>query len=168
MSTRTAGFFAFLILLALAAYQIWHVYPLLPEKLASHFDFSGRPDGWTNKTTFVGIYIAVIAFSAVTFWGAAFLITKLPNSMLNLPNKEYWMSPGRKQETLDFIAGWLVWFGAATLVFLVAVFHEVFQFNLTHATKLSNVWFYLVVFLIFTGFWCFRLVLRFRTVRAGV
>ena len=51
--------FLFLLLVLFAVLQCVHVYPQLPDVMASHFDARGTPNGWQPKHAFF-ILIAVV------------------------------------------------------------------------------------------------------------
>lgn len=135
---RTLSRSIFIIVLVLCLAQAVYYYPLLPERVASHFGPSGRPDAWSGKDAFIEIYVGVIAFIAVLFSGMGFVLRKIPDSMINLPNKDYWLSPGRRQETVDRIARQAFWFGSATLVLMLDVFRQVFRVHLGEARTLEH------------------------------
>jgi len=56
-----------ILLLAHALLLVWAL-PLLPERVAVHFDFSGRADGWGNKNTLWYMFlIAVLFYGLMTY-----------------------------------------------------------------------------------------------------
>ena len=46
----------------------------------------------------------VVVIVAVLFPGIGHILRRIPASLINLPNKDYWMSTERKQGTLDFLS----------------------------------------------------------------
>jgi hypothetical protein len=72
------------------------------------------------------------------FLGAASSFPKYPDSRLNLPNKDYWLAPQRREETFASITGHLLWFGTATFLLLIDIFRQVFRFNLGQAAALDH------------------------------
>src|SRR5258706_13256570 len=56
----------FLAILAAGIFQCLHDYPLLPERMASHFGASGDPNGWMMKSQFLSVY-AVVLIPAIIF-----------------------------------------------------------------------------------------------------
>ncbi|HVA95104.1 MAG TPA: hypothetical protein VNI36_09420 [Candidatus Dormibacteraeota bacterium] len=96
--------------------QCVHDLPLLPNRLASHFAASGMANGWMTKSQFFITYIVVILPSiALEFWMPS-RITKKSGAGLNLPNKEYWLAPERRTETLAYFKGFFSWYGCAFLL----------------------------------------------------
>ena len=97
---RNISLLVFIILLLLCIGHAAYYYPLLPDRVASHFGASGQPDAWSSKESFVKIYFFVIAFIAVLFPGIGLILGKIPASLINLPNKDHWLSPERREETI--------------------------------------------------------------------
>jgi uncharacterized membrane protein len=114
-------FFA-IALLAMA--QCIHDYPLLPDRLASHFGASGIPNGWMTKSQFfITFAIILLPALAVEFW-VSHQIAKKSDAKLRLPNKEYWLAPERRTETFAYFDRFFAWYGCAFL------FVEVFAMGL--------------------------------------
>jgi len=93
--TRLPRILFFAIVLAAIA-QCIHDFPLLPDRMASHFGASGMPNGWMTKTQFMCLYAVVLLPAlAIEFWVSNRIANK-PASKVNLPNKEFWMAPERR------------------------------------------------------------------------
>ena len=122
-----------LLLAAVAAVQMIHYYPQLPDTLAVHFGASGEPDGWSGKTEFVVLYGAMEAFFVLLGFGLAWMLRKIPASYVNIPNREYWLADERRPETVEFISNHVIWIQAATLGFLIAIAQSVFLANMSDA-----------------------------------
>ncbi len=119
---RRVSLAVFLFILALCVFQALHYYPLLPDKVASHFGPSGKPDAWSTKSVFVTLYLAVIGGCALFFLGLGFIIRVIPRSLLNLPNKAYWLAEERREQTYDFMLSYTLWFSSATLAVIARFF----------------------------------------------
>ena len=66
--------------------QCVHDFPLLPDRLASHFAASGMPNGWMTKTQFLGMYgVVLMPALAIEFW-VSHRIANKPAARLNLPD----------------------------------------------------------------------------------
>ena len=116
--TRLPRILFFVIVLAAIA-QCVHDFPLLPDRLASHFNASGMPNGWMTKTQFMCLY-AVVLFPALAigFWVPNRIANK-PVSKLNLPNKEFWLASDRRADTFAFFASFFAWYGCVFLFVVV-------------------------------------------------
>jgi hypothetical protein len=111
----------FLGLLAALAAQLVHAAVVLPERVASHFDLRGNADSWMQRSSFLAVLAAVIALVALMFGGLRALLPHLPDSLINMPNRDYWLTPERRAATLRRSADALTWIGSATLALFVAI-----------------------------------------------
>lgn len=152
----------FFVLLAVVLVGFGARYATLPAMVASHFDGSGRPSGWMPRSTFAWFSVLPLSVVFVVAFGAPFLVAKLPPSMINLPNKSYWLAPERKAETMRRMTARMEWFGVALLAFLAFVFELVFEANIARR-GLSNGPFVaaLVAFLFTSAVWLVSLYRAF-------
>lgn len=158
----------FLALLAFSAAHMFFYYPLLPDTVASHFDGSGEPDGWSSKRLFFGIYAGTVALMAVIFGGIGVGLPRLPVGRISMPNRNYWLAPERRQETYAALSSRCLWFGVANLVLLILVFHLVFRFNLGDGRAMgTSFWVLFSAFMAFTVGWVVELLVRFRKPAEG-
>ena len=156
--------FALVLFLTLTFFCVLHAvyyYPQLPETVAMHFNAAGRPDAWAPKEEFIKLYLSTLAFSAAVFLGIAFGLPRLPTSMINLPNREYWLSPEQKQRTLGFLSTYFLWFASATVALLCDVMHQAFQVHLGKAAALPHPVLSIGLYLGFAFVWMAGLFLRF-------
>ena len=111
MSNKTLAYvFAFATLAALFVFM-WRTYPLLPERIAVHFDAQGNANNWSDKDSFVlwssSILVGVNLFVLVAI---PMLARVMPDSTLNIPNKAYWVAtPERKRYVLNVVGALLGW-----------------------------------------------------------
>jgi uncharacterized membrane protein len=117
--TRVPRILFFAILLAAIA-QCVHDFPLLPDRVASHFGASGMPNGWMTKPQFLIAYAVVLLPALVVEFWVGGRVSKKPDSRLRLPNKEYWLAPEHRDETFAYFESFFAWYGCAFL--LVEVF----------------------------------------------
>jgi uncharacterized membrane protein len=108
------GLFVAIVLAAIA--QCAHDFPLLPDRLASHFNAAGLPNGWMSKTQFLWVYaLVLIPALAIEFWVSGKIASKR-DAQLNLPNKEYWLAPERRAATFAYFESFCAWYGCAFLL----------------------------------------------------
>jgi uncharacterized membrane protein len=155
---------AVLLIAAVAAIQLVHYSSRLPATLAVHFNVSGAADGWSSRTGFIFTYGAIEAAVAVFSLTFAFLAGRLPASAVNIPNRDYWLSPERSESTISFLWGRVLWLEATTLAFLVAVAEIIFRLNLSGGapTLPSRFFTTLAVFVITVGWQAVSIVIHFR------
>lgn len=75
----------------------------LPPVVASHFAAGGNANGFMPRNAYIGLML----FVAV---GVPFLLALthsslrfIPPHRINLPNRDYWLSPERTDETFAFL-----------------------------------------------------------------
>ena len=153
-------FFWFLVVAAVL--HMTYCYPLLPDRMASHFDACGRPNGWSGKIAFFSIYAGVVLLMAGIRIMTRRSLAKTPVSLINLPNKEYWLAPERRAESMVILERYMTAFWSATFIFLICTMDLVFAANLGRSQILGE-WFFvlLAAFVLFTLAWTVSLIKRF-------
>jgi uncharacterized membrane protein len=135
--TRLPNTLFFAIVLAGVA-QCFHDFPLLPDRVASHFGASGMPNGWMTKPQFFTIYaVMLLPALAVEFWVAR-RIARTDGARLNMPNKDYWLSPERRAATFAYFTSFFAWYGCALLALLVFVMGLAMRANLDSSPQLPT------------------------------
>ena len=151
------------LMFAAAAGHLAYYYPRLPDTVASHFGASGQPNDWSSKGTYTIVILAITGVLALTFLGIGALLRRLPDDMINFPNRDYWLAPARRDESLEAFARMLHGFGAATIALLIAMNHLVFDANLRPPVRLGAAsWLLIAVYLAFAACWTIMLYRRFR------
>ena len=120
----------YFVMLALGLLQWAHAYPRLPETMASHFAADGTPNGWQPKVAFFLLTSIIVAVTAIPTFFAPRKICKGSTDRINLPNKEYWLSPEHREETWSFICPCMAWFGCGLLFVLLYGISQAINFNL--------------------------------------
>jgi len=149
-------------LVMIAGLQTVYYYTKLPPKVASHFDASGAPNGWSPTGSLFLTYWAVIAIALLLSLGIPALLGKLPRQSINLPNRDYWLSDEKFPETQRFFTSHFRWFGVLMLLLLVILFQMIFQANLSERPGLGPAATWLLVgFLAAIAVWGTMFVVRF-------
>jgi uncharacterized membrane protein len=157
----------FFLLVMLGAVQFFYYAPRLPEMLASHFGNAGSVNAWQSKTVFFSMELAIIVLATVVSFGIPRIIDALPTSLINLPHRDFWLSPGRRDDTLAYIRVWTGCFGCALLAFLLFVMELVFRANLQTPPRLNMAAFVpaLLAFVAFDTVAILRLILHFSKIQ---
>jgi serine/threonine-protein kinase len=131
--------------------------------VSSHFNGVGQPDASMSRDSYLGM-MAAIGVGMPLFMVAIFYsIRYFPASVVNMPNRDYWLAPQRRFETSQTMFVYGLWFACAESLFLTLIHLQVVQANLAKPVRQTNlVWAELVVFLVFVAAW---LVALFRTFR---
>ena len=153
----------FVILAIFAAVYFSYCYQQLPEVIASHFDGRGVPNGWQSRSAFFAVFAGVSVLAAVLGFGIPRLIAAMPMQLINLPNKQYWLAPERREESLKFLRLHFAWFGCALFLVIFFAFHYAVQSNLHPGAppSISGFWLVLVGFAVFMVVSMRRLFRRF-------
>jgi serine/threonine-protein kinase len=155
----------YLGLLLLAILQAAWYYPQLPETVASHFGVSGKPDGWMSRQSFLLVEL-ITSFIVALLMLAMYAVFALGSmDIMNMPNKEYWTAPERKDATRNMLASFALRFGILLQLFLLAVFILAAQANLNSQPRMSGaVWICLAGFLGATIVLAARMIWRFMRI----
>jgi hypothetical protein len=96
--------------------------------------------------------------------GVARVSSRPPASLINLPNKSYWLAPERREETMDRLASSFEVFACATVLLLIVVFE--LTSLATRGGNLATNYFLpvLVSYLVFTAGWTVALIRTFANV----
>jgi uncharacterized membrane protein len=140
----------------------------LPERVATHFNLQGEPNGWMTRTQHVK-FTGIIGVAAPLFLVGLFaLMRKMGGWGLNIPNKAYWLDPERRSGTFDFLLRHGIWFAGLVLVFHSAMFHAILSANLRTpaALRSGEIGLLTSVFLAGIAVWIITLFLRFRRPRS--
>jgi uncharacterized membrane protein len=135
-----------------------------PGRVPSHFDASGRPNAWSSRDEFFMLQIGVTLGIAALFIGIPWLLKSTPASLINLPNKSYWLAPERRGETMDRLVSYSDVFACATVLLLFVVF-ELTSLS-SRGGSLSTSFFLpvLVSYLVFSAGWTVALIRTFASV----
>jgi uncharacterized membrane protein len=137
-----------------------HFLARLPERVATHFDAAGRPNGWRPRAALGSFDVSFLLFVLAVVIGSALLIRVLPVSLINVPNRDHWFAPERRRQSHTRMLVHMLWFGCLIVGFLIGVNHLVFLANLdpgrTHLSGAGMVAL-LAAFLAALVFWVVRL-----------
>ncbi len=140
-----------------------YYYPALPAKMASHFNAAGEPDGWMPKNSFFIFEFVILLVILAEFALIPYFIRVLPVSLINLPNRDYWLAEERREETFTAISIYLEWFSILLLTLFIAVNQLVFYANVRSENLSSaTMWLILGAFFAFVIFWLVKFIRRFK------
>ncbi len=138
MNKRIAVIVLVVLCVCAVAHALYY-YPLLPEKVPSNFNMQGQAHGWTQKTSFMIVYLVTVAGLALCFPGVGWLISRTPPSKMNIPNRDYWMAPERRGTTVDYLICSLTWMGSATILFVIIMFHSCFEAGISKSSDNASI-----------------------------
>jgi uncharacterized membrane protein len=159
----------FLLLVFLGFLQARNFAAAMPGVMATHFGASGSANGWQTKGQFFIVEIVMLAVCLLIGFGIPAIIAAAPPSLVNLPNKEFWLAPVRRDHTLAVFRIQMTWFACALLTFLIVVNQLVFNANQSVPRHLNGPQFTmaLLAFLGFVAMWTIRLISHFSKTPAA-
>ena len=131
-----------LVCTVILAFWYW---PMLPEQVATHFNEAGQANGWMSRFGFLVLIVGLQFGTAAFFSAIGWCCRYLPESMLNIPNKEYWLADERKDTTLADTNHLLAWVAAATAMFILLLLYLTFQANIEGGGQLNSVLFWIAI-----------------------
>ena len=129
----------------------------VPERVATHFNIEGVPDGWMSRKGFFWFgVIFPVAICAFMFFMSTMVAGALP---LKVPNADYWNAPAHLPEASRRIQNWLVEIATLTTLFLMGTWWLVAKAQRTRPIRLPQreFWSFLVGFLVLIAVLCFQL-----------
>ena len=110
----------------------WHLNSGLvgmPEYMATHFGGGGQPNGWMSPRFYARFMAAMWGVMTLSFWGLRGLFRVIPSRWFNLPNREYWLAPERREVGIARMSAWLEAYGLVTLIGIIGLNELVFAAN---------------------------------------
>lgn len=157
----------FLLVLALSLAQLMLAAQRLPLEVPLHFNAAGQPDSWGSRASLLILNSVLLAMNATLFLGLPWLTKRLPDDLINIPQKEYWLDPVRRDESLRAMGEHLLWMGTATQLLLMDLLAQTVQVATGVRAQLGHSGWSLGLYLGFTGLWVAALYRRFRRVGQG-
>jgi uncharacterized membrane protein len=138
MSTERKAYVALVAIAFLAVVQNCWYWSQLPPKVATHFNLEGEADSWMPKGPATIMMIALQLGLPLFLVGITALTSRLPTSLINLPNREYWLHPSRCQQSLAYVRAVISWLAVAVAIHVMAINHLSFLAN-RNQTKLNTI-----------------------------
>ena len=154
----------FMLFVACAAAFVWLTSMRLPSMVASHFAGSGTANGFMPRGIYAWFMLGLVVGLPALMIGLTWVSIANPKARINLPNKDYWLAPERRAETIEFLRAGILWFGFMLVAFLCYVHWLVVLANRVQPAQLANTWFIggLVVFLAALLIWLKMFLGHFR------
>jgi len=110
----------------------------LPPTVASHFGAGGVANGFMPRAGYT-VFMAVLTLGLPLLLPIALrMVSRLPPTMINLPNRDYWLAPERRGATFHYLATMGGALGFLLLVFLCFVHWQVVQANAVQPPRLAE------------------------------
>jgi uncharacterized membrane protein len=137
---------------------------LLPSRVAIHFGPGGMANNWALSYVNTLFFIGTNTFLFFLLYFTPRLVFMFPSKWINLPNKDYWLRVENRARTVAIFSSLMWEFGIALFLFLFVVELLAIEANLSQPVRLNEKLFLsaLIIFLLYTGYWCIRLFRAFR------
>jgi hypothetical protein len=93
----------------------------LPARMAIHFDLYGRANGWSGKGAYVGLIAAIGLLLPVAMVGFVTRLGATRPEALNVPGRDYWFQPERRNEGVRRVANHMWWLACLMLALAIAM-----------------------------------------------
>jgi len=155
---------AFIILMVCAIYFVINTSTHLPANMASHFNAEGIADGFMSKEGYTHTMLALVVLVPGLLAVAPFGMRKLPASLINIPQKEYWLQPEKREVTFHTLNRFMSVLACLLLLFLTYVHWLVIQANKAQppALPVIDLLVGMFVFLSLIGAWSLLLHRQFK------
>jgi uncharacterized membrane protein len=110
----------------------------LPAKVASHFGSDGAANGYMWHHTYVYFMLAFVVLLPLFLNLAASAVARLPDTMINIPNRGYWLAPERRARAVGMLRGQMQLFATMLVAFLCYVHWQVVRANESTPPTLDN------------------------------
>ena len=136
----------------------------MPAMVASHFGADGGANRWMSSGQYLIFMLAFgVALPGLIVYGLG-LALQHASGLINLPNRDYWLEPERRAETVQYLEAHFAMFGSLLAIFVCFVHGLVVVANAALPPRLPTLPMIacLVAFLLATLIWIGRLYRRFR------
>jgi len=150
---------------AITLLQHWIYWQKLPERVATHFGPGGAPNDWMDRTSASILLGGFQLVFPLLLLSIVRLLNWIPNAFINIPHREYWLAPERRDSALAWLARPMSGIAGLTAALLVATSHLTFRANV-RAGRLEEFPFFacLAIYLAGTFLLVIRILRRFGRV----
>ena len=137
---------------------------ILPDNTAVHYGRGGIPDSWASKGVHILWFTGMMALIYAGFIYSPKILDIFPVRIINLPNREYWLTDENRPEAKDKLARLMYSFGAATgLLLLISSIASVAA-NLSDPVRLNDGLFIFLagLYLVYMVWWIVKLFIEFK------
>jgi uncharacterized membrane protein len=112
---------ALALALIVAATTIVATMGLLPPVVPSHFGLDGRADRWSARDLYAVTMLAMAIGLPLVIAGSMRSLRSMPSQWINLPHRDYWLAPERRERTYATLRAFGCSVGAWLALFMTGV-----------------------------------------------
>jgi RNA polymerase sigma factor (sigma-70 family) len=93
------------------------------QKIATHFDFHGRPNGWMTRSNYARVSMLIGVGLPLFLAAIGYSVRFLPINRFTfkIPNRDFWLAPERRGEAYDLLFRFCLWQACLEAVFMLAI-----------------------------------------------
>ncbi len=154
----------YILAILICIFEIVRLWNLAPPQMAAHFNVQGSPDRFVSKAEFFWFQIQTMLVVMVVSILPQILFLILPVKLINLPNREYWLAPERRAETVDRLSAFAALMFGVILLAILAGFELSASANLRTPIIFNAQWMLVVMIIsiVLIGLMLFQLRASFR------
>jgi uncharacterized membrane protein len=84
----------------------------LPLVVASHFDAAGVPNGWSSRSGYASLLLAIGVLIPLSTMVLIRAVTRQGPAGLNIPARDYWTRPENAPEAVRRVRAYIWWLGS--------------------------------------------------------
>ncbi len=101
----------------------------LPTRVASHFGPAGLANGFMGRAAYLQFTVGLLLIVPLLVASAILIAVRLFPGGLNIPDRDYWLAPERREETVQYLLAHTLWLAALLGVLVLAVHLLVVEAN---------------------------------------
>jgi len=154
----------FVLVLIVAPIVVYATSAGLPERVATHFGPGGVANGWMHHETYLALMLAMTTLLPLFVVAMTGFFPRIAVSQIKIANREHWLAPSRRAETLAWLTSHASWLGIVLSLFLVGMHVLLVQANAVRPARLDEPMFFMLLaaFVALLFAWIVTMTLRFR------
>ncbi len=152
------------IVLLICVFELARLWTITPPQMAAHFNIQGNPDRFVSKPEFFWYQIQTVLVVIVVSLLPQILFLVVPVNLVNMPNREYWLAPERRRETVNRLSSFAAMMFGMILLAIQAAFEISVYANLQTPIVFNARWMLISMIVCFAGIGLLlvRLVVSFQ------
>ncbi|TNF90751.1 MAG: DUF1648 domain-containing protein [Gammaproteobacteria bacterium] len=153
----------FYALVATAVIQVIYYYPQMPDIVASHFDGRGIANDWASRGAFFGLYLGIVLLLVFVFEYVPLWSEKRSKFGMKIPNRDYWLSAQRIDQTRAFFRRQMYLMGIVHLLLTIYAIQLAILANFEQEPRLDpGIGWALLIYFVFLLGWLLHFYLHFK------
>lgn len=125
------------------AWELAVLLPQMPDTMATSFGFDGAARNSMSRGAFGWLMGGIMVSMALGF-ALVRLIPRLPDRLINIPARDYWLAPGRREATLADISTIAQWILASAMALIAGTAWLSIEANRVTPPRLANAFFWMM------------------------